>query len=84
MEMALRDMFCEPTEGASALLKFSRGVGGRFAYRVDGTSIVAECSGAVLLECTVTFSSREIEAQASKECASLAGDQSVSAQVRKQ
>ncbi len=76
MEAVLKDMFGEPTEGASALIKFSRGVGGRFAYRGEATSIVAECSGAGRMNCSVTFSSKEIEAQAANECTGLANERS--------
>jgi hypothetical protein len=84
MEAVLKDMFGEPTEGASGLIKFSRGVGGRFAYRGEATIIVAECSGAGRMNCSVTFSSKEIEAQAESEFSSLASKRSASLQESKQ
>lgn len=84
MEAALRDLFGEPTEGASGLIKFSRGVGGRFAYRGEATRIVAECSGGALLECSVTFSSIVIEAMAAKEFTSLASERTASREAGKQ
>jgi len=83
MDSALRKYFGDPTEGATGLMRFAMGIGGRTAYRGDVTDVVAECTGGPKMDCSVTFSSKEIEGEAAKEFAGIAKDRGAARQAEK-